>query len=78
MAEPPGKPVKIGKPTINAWAYGEVGFEFAVAVALFAGLGWLLDRWLGTLPWLTVLGTALGFMVGMYRLLKIARDLRKT
>jgi ATP synthase protein I len=25
-------------------------FEFAATVAIFLGLGWLLDRWLGTAP----------------------------
>jgi F0F1-type ATP synthase assembly protein I len=35
----------------DALAYA---FEFAVTPVLFAGLGWLLDRWLGTAPVLLV------------------------
>ena len=35
----------------DALAYA---FEFAVTPVLFAGLGWLLDRWLGTAPVLMV------------------------
>ncbi len=53
------------------------GFEFIVAVMLFAGIGWLLDRWLETLPWLTVAGAGLGFIIGMYTLLKMARRMFK-
>lgn len=30
------------------------GFEFVVVVAVFFGLGWLLDRALGTSPWFMV------------------------
>lgn len=48
------------------------GFEFIVAVMLFAGIGWLLDGWLKTLPWLTVAGAGLGFAVGLYMLVRMA------
>jgi F0F1-type ATP synthase assembly protein I len=30
------------------------GFEFAAVIAIFAGGGWLLDRWLGTTPVFTI------------------------
>lgn len=30
--------------------------------------GYLLDRWWGTFPWLTVVGFILGFPAGMYQL----------
>lgn len=34
------------------------GIELAVTPVLFGGLGWLLDAWLGTGPWLAIaLGT---------------------
>lgn len=45
-----------------------VGFEFAVAVALFAGGGYWLDRRLGTGWIFTLLGLALGF-AGAFRVL---------
>ena len=48
-----------------------VGLELVAATVLGAGLGYGLDRWLGTGPWLlvvgVVLGTAAGFF-GIYRL----------
>jgi F0F1-type ATP synthase assembly protein I len=46
-------------------AFGEAlayAFEFAATAALFAGLGWLLDRWLGTEPVLMVTLAAFGFV----------------
>ena len=33
-------------------------FEMALTPAVFGVLGFLLDRWLGTLPWFTVVFTA--------------------
>lgn len=53
------------------------GFEFIVAVMLFAGVGWWLDGRFDTLPWLTVAGTGLGFVLGMYILLKLAKGMFK-
>jgi len=47
-----------------------IGVEFVVAVVVATGLGWALDRWLGTRPWGTIvlffLGVAAG-MVSVYR-----------
>ena len=47
-----------------------IGIEFVVAIVVGTGLGWALDRWLGTRPWGTIvlffLGVAAG-MVGVYR-----------
>ncbi|TNE59569.1 MAG: AtpZ/AtpI family protein [Alphaproteobacteria bacterium] len=43
-----------------------IGIELVVAVFVGAGIGFFLDRWLGTQPWLLLvffmLGTAAGFM----------------
>ena len=43
-----------------------VTVEFMSAIAVWMGIGWLLDRWLGTDPWLMLAGAALGFVLGMY------------
>lgn len=40
-------------------------FEFAVTSSLFAGLGWLVDRWLGTGPAFTIVFTILA-LVGQF------------
>jgi ATP synthase protein I len=47
-----------------------IGVELVVAVVVATGLGWAIDRWLGTRPWATIvlffLGVAAG-MVNVYR-----------
>jgi F0F1-type ATP synthase assembly protein I len=43
-----------------AYRYAAMGMQFAAGTLLFAGLGFLLDRWLGWLPALTIGGTLLG------------------
>ena len=48
-----------------------VGLELVAATVLGAGLGYGLDRWLGTEPWLLVVGVVLGAAAGflaVYRL----------
>jgi ATP synthase protein I len=47
-----------------------IGIELVVAVAVATGIGWAIDRWLGTRPWgmivLFFLGVAAG-MLNVYR-----------
>jgi ATP synthase protein I len=38
------------------------------AILLFGGIGYGLDRWLGTRPWLVSTGLLLGIIVGFYEL----------
>ena len=46
--------------------------ELVAGVLVGAGLGWLLDRWLGTTPWgLMVLGL-LGFAAGVLNVMRAA------
>src|SRR5690348_16767489 len=49
------------------------GFELALTPALFGGLGWLLDRWLGTAP-LFLLILVLFAFVGMFVRMWIGYD----
>ena len=52
------------------------GLAYAAAFSLFASVvsgllvGWLLDRWLGTRPWLLVVGIVLGSVAGFYELIR--------
>jgi len=47
---------------------------FSLFAAVVAGLiaGWLLDRWLGTSPWLLVTGIILVTGAGFYELIRSA------
>jgi F0F1-type ATP synthase assembly protein I len=49
-----------------------LGLEFIVAVAVVGGVGWWADKRLGTLPWLTLVGVAIGFAVGLWTVVKAA------
>jgi len=57
------------------------GIAYAAALTLFAsvasmcGIGWLLDRWLGTNPWLMVVGLILGAAVGFYEFVRLTSKL---
>ena len=42
--------------------------ELLAAIFTWGGIGWLLDRWLGTPPWLMSFGFVLGFATGFYLL----------
>ena len=52
------------------------GLAYAAAFSLFASVlaglivGWLLDRWLGTNPWLLVTGIVLGAVAGFYEFIR--------
>ena len=54
----------------------KTGLAYAAALSLFAAvaggliIGWLLDRWLGTQPWLLVVGLVLGSAAGFYELIR--------
>lgn len=56
-------------------AYG-AGLTIFFSVLTFMGLGWLLDRWLGT-SWLMVAGILLGAAVGFYEFIRIISRLNK-
>jgi len=52
-----------------------VGITFVVATAGATIGGYFLDRWLGTTPWLTLIGLAVGVAAGFrgfFRLVKNA------
>jgi len=57
------------------------GIAYAAALSLFfsvasmCGVGWLLDRWLGTKPWLTVAGIVLGSIAGFYQFIRLTSKL---
>lgn len=54
-----------------------MGVELVVATCLGGGLGWLADRKLGSLPWLTFLGVVLGIAAGIRNTLRLARELER-
>ncbi|HEX6624340.1 MAG TPA: AtpZ/AtpI family protein [Pyrinomonadaceae bacterium] len=46
------------------------GLTIFLSVVSFMGVGWLLDRWLGT-GWIMIAGIVLGSVVGFYEFIRI-------
>jgi F0F1-type ATP synthase assembly protein I len=51
------------------------GLAIFFSVLSFMGLGWLLDRWLGT-SWLMLAGIILGAVVGFYEFIRIISQIK--
>lgn len=54
------------------------GLAYAAALTLvasvvtFCGLGWFLDKWLGTDPWLLIAGIVVGSAAGLYQFVRLS------
>ena len=51
------------------------GLTIFFSVLTFMGVGWALDRWLGT-SWLMVTGIILGSVVGFYEFIRIISKIK--
>ena len=52
--------------------YSALGLELAIAVVLGLAIGYYLDKWLGTGPWMTVVWIGIGFAAGVRSLYRAA------
>ncbi len=61
--------------------YSALGLEMAISVVIGMAIGYYLDKWLGTSPWLTIVWIGLGFAAGVRSLYRSAvqseKDLNK-
>jgi ATP synthase protein I len=66
-------------PTSTGRETGQMGMGFRISVEMLAtlavgtGMGFVLDRWLGTSPWLTLVFLVLGAAAGMRNAIKVAQ-----
>jgi ATP synthase protein I len=61
-----------GDPSYRA---GQLVLSHMVGAPLGSGIvGWMLDRWLGTRPWLMLVMLFLGFAVGVMNVLRISKQ----
>ena len=68
METPPGKGPT--GPSLKGTQFIGLGFEMVVPIVLLMYVGYQLDAWLGSRPYLFLLGAFLGFAVGFYGMLK--------
>lgn len=69
-------PVQTEADRARGEAYGKafhLAAEIVAGVAVGGFIGWVLDRWLGTAPWLLVLFVSLGFTAGMLNVIRTAQ-----
>ena len=59
--------------TASGYARGfRLSSELVAGVLVGAGLGWLIDRWLGTSPWGLIVLLLLGFAAGVLNVMRAA------
>lgn len=61
-------------------AYGfafRVGVEMVAALVVGGGIGWLLDRWLGTMPLFLIVFFLLGAAAGLLNVFRAAKDMNR-
>lgn len=50
-----------------------VGIQFALSIFVGFGIGYYLDKWLKTFPWLTAIFLILGIIAAFRELFRVAR-----
>src|SRR5215472_964005 len=53
-----------------------IGIELVVAIGVATGLGWVIDRWLGTQPWGIIVLFFLGIAAGMLNVYRAVSGIR--
>jgi F0F1-type ATP synthase assembly protein I len=56
MKPDPGSQRELG----DGYRYVALGITFGLGICLFMGFGFLVDGWLGSMPWGTLTGTLVG------------------
>jgi ATP synthase protein I len=65
-------------PTQSAYGFAfRVGVEMVAALAVGGGIGWLLDRWLGTMPIFLLIFFLLGAVAGLLNVFRAAKELNR-
>lgn len=58
------------EPSVKGAQFIGLGFEMVVPIVLLMYVGYRFDAWLGSRPWLFLLGALLGIAVGFYVMFK--------
>jgi F0F1-type ATP synthase assembly protein I len=68
MDTPPAKGPE--ESSLKGTQFISLGIEMVVPIVLLMYIGYRLDAWLGSKPWLFLLGALLGIAVGFYGMFK--------
>ena len=71
-AESEEAPVEAEKAPANWPARILLGLVLLVLLSVGAGIGWLIDRWLGVSPWGLIVFVLLGFVAGVRNIMRAA------
>jgi ATP synthase protein I len=67
-----------GATDMTGWSRGfRLASEFVAAILVGAGIGWLLDLWLHTTPWLLLVLLLIGFAAGVLNVARTAGEMNK-
>ena len=58
----------------EAGPYFGLGIELTISMVFFVILGYFADEWLGTSPWLLILGIALSIVATSFTLARVVRE----
>jgi ATP synthase protein I len=62
----------------SPWGFGlRAGVEVVSALVVGIGIGWVLDRWLGTWPWLFLVFFVLGSVAGVLNVYRLFNPRRR-
>jgi ATP synthase protein I len=63
---------------MSGWNRGmRLGSEFVAAILVGAGIGYVLDLWLQTAPWLMLVMLMVGFAAGVLNVVRSANEMNK-
>lgn len=62
----------------EAGPYLTLGLELGLTMIAWSAIGYLLDRWLETLPWLTLAGVAVGMASVFLQIIRAAKKSDKS
>lgn len=76
-AEEKNKPRHTGSGKAMSVAFRIIA-ELVIGIMVGTAMGWFLDDWLGTAPWLMIVFFILGFVAGLINVTRAAREMATT
>lgn len=73
MSRGDDEPTGYRKALKEAGPYLTLGLELGLTMIIWSGIGYVLDRLLGTLPWLTLAGVFVGMVSLFIQLIRAAK-----